>query len=825
MKKTIYLLLILTLIIAPATTSCSRNNQEENNSANSTHTLSQEFTIHDIKYQAETLSIFSYEKYMSYNIGPVQMLDDVLYIPRIAERIRWSEDILGSSDIPSSYSVYEVGTVANIIQTLDPNRDKMLVVGEDIEYGVDFFSAPHLELYAHTVGEDTREYIVDYFFDSDVSHVNILAVSISSLSEPFGIHLLVNQRKETGDVSTVFIQLTKHKRESIETVIEQGLIGGETVYVMEALFDAEGKIILKTVDLQTQKYELIALDPVAKKRLAQIETSSSLKLTHGHYGELWGIESSSSIHGNDVTLRSLDKTTWTWKPELNLPINHYVGLYEAPNCYEFDWFINTELGLYGVTKDSDAVRYITWHDVDVRVTKDTEIIFLENGTFLLLTTDFHPWQEGAVMLETILLRRTDVVDERELLIIGGVNLRDATLYDHIRQFNRESKSHRALLLDYAENGEWEGVAVRLRTDLIAGRGPDVIIFNQWGDENDITRALMQGGFLADLSYYLDNDPTLSREDFFENILDIWTNKAGELALITGTVIPMPFWGPYVKLESFTDFTHTGFIEFLRDSEKKGITYPAGLNFLPEVILYTMLFADNTFICFESGEVNFDSDLFMDILSYANSIPKEQHSRWIEGLQTGESTHPIPFILRGEQLMTNMHNFMHIAFFRLFDAAVGGLKPVGAPNAAGDLAIPSMPITRMGIRANSQNADAAWEFIRIYVQKPNSNNSIEGIPILRSLFEDEVNMALMEESFLGGGYFTGGNDFEVPALTEERAAVLRLIMESITHEYHPDPHIMAIILEDTAPFFAGTRSAEDTARIIQSRVSRYLAELS
>jgi hypothetical protein len=375
-------------------------------------------------------------------------------------------------------------------------------------------------------------------------------------------------------------------------------------------------------------------------------------------------------------------------------------------------------------------------------------------------------------------------------------------------------------MDYADDGMWEGAMMRLRTDLIAGRGPDVIMFDQWGDENDITAALMHGSWLADLNVFLENDPELSREDLFENILDIWTNSAGELALITGTVIPTPYWGPSALLEDFTDFTHEGFLTFLRDAEMRGVPYPKGLGFIPYTILETMLFADNTFFCLESGNVNFDSEIFLDILAYIESIPGDRHSRWMEALSTGEAWDPIPSILRGEQLMTDRFTLFSVNDFRRIDAALGGLTPIGAPNAAGDLAISTRPITRFGIRANIDNLDAAWEFVRLAVLYPDVDSYASGLPILRSLFEYQIDEAFRETSPLIAFF---GFDEEIPPLTQEQAAAMRHIMESITHEIFPDPHVMAIVWEEVMPFLAGSRSAEDAARIIQSRVSIYVAE--
>jgi len=63
------------------------------------------------------------------------------------------------------------------------------------------------------------------------------------------------------------------------------------------------------------------------------------------------------------------------------------------------------------------------------------------------------------------------------------------------------------------------------------------------------------------------------------------------------------------------------------------------------------------------------------------------------------------------------------------------------------------------------------------------------------------------------------------MTEEDAQSLRAIIDNAQAGGNIDFTIWYIILEDLPPFFSGSRTAEDTARIIQSRVERYLAERS
>ena len=56
---------------------------------------------------------------------------------------------------------------------------------------------------------------------------------------------------------------------------------------------------------------------------------------------------------------------------------------------------------------------------------------------------------------------------------------------------------------------------RLRVELMAGQGPDIVFIDYW---NDII-ALANSGFLVDFNTLIENDPHVSRDDFFTQVLD------------------------------------------------------------------------------------------------------------------------------------------------------------------------------------------------------------------------------------------------------------------------------------------------------------------
>jgi primosomal protein N' len=90
--------------------------------------------------------------------------------------------------------------------------------------------------------------------------------------------------------------------------------------------------------------------------------------------------------------------------------------------------------------------------------------------------------------------------------------------------------------------------------------------------------------------------------------------------------------------------------------------------------------------------------------------------------------------------------------------------------------------------------------------------------------------MVEVPFEFEAYDEGGRDtvvFEIYAMTDAVAESIRNIVETAVannHNVHQQT-LFGLIDSDIASFFAGIRSAEDTARIIQNRVQTFLNEQS
>ncbi len=73
------------------------------------------------------------------------------------------------------------------------------------------------------------------------------------------------------------------------------------------------------------------------------------------------------------------------------------------------------------------------------------------------------------------------------------------------------------------------------------------------------------------------------------------------------------------------------------------------------------------------------------------------------------------------------------------------------------------------------------------------------------------------------FWCGGQTFDMGMMTEEGVAHVDRFLESISQVYQHDSAMMDIILEEASAFFAGQKSAEEVAKLIQNRVFIYVNE--
>jgi hypothetical protein len=508
------------------------------------------------------------------------------------------------------------------------------------------------------------------------------------------------------------------------------------------------------------------------------------------------------------------------------PIESINGVFPAPKVSVFDFYvISNGRELFGYNSaDGNFSLLLDFLELGVPLNH----MQIDKNEFLL-------WGDGRITIVNInwnaSLRRDEITlfhltpsdeplygapVEPETITLGGIYITGSPLIYQATVFNRQSDTHRIEIADFSYD-ELD----RLRTELIAGRGPDIFVLSGWGAS--LFAALSEGHFILDLYQMIDADPVLSREDFFPSILSTWENSRGELVQIAPTFsIDTIFGKQFAFPEAPENWNYAGFIDFYNEARIRGYDYPIGEYLDRMRILEMLVFSDDTFFCERESVASFDSESFINVLNFLKTIPADQGFNRIAHLtQDGGQWDPLAGLIRGEQLLSSFLSFSNMVFFRAWQTRLGGITAFGYPSNNAPVHFVNNEVgTAVGIRSNSSHIDAAWEFVRLGLL-PGESYDGTSFPLRIDLFERLVYYHLNRtEPIKVFGEF---GEVELPPMTESDAVFLRELVSNIGHKrmlHHP---VQNIVNENVSDFLAGTHSAEDTARIIQSRVSIFLAE--
>jgi len=367
--------------------------------------------------------------------------------------------------------------------------------------------------------------------------------------------------------------------------------------------------------------------------------------------------------------------------------------------------------------------------------------------------------------------------------------------------------------------DWRTGLTRLSLDIIAGNIPD--IFNISGLPVEQYVAM---GLLEDLYPFIDNDPELSREDFIEYILRSAEIDGGLYYVFPIFTLPTIIGNPIV-LGSKTDWNLDEFLAVLDENPEADV--PLGARWTNEIFFtHAILRNINYFFNRDTGEVDFDNEDFIKLLEVANRFPSVAP-------EFGEYDERDD-IATGRQIMAYSSNY-DFSQYQMYREFFGGeLVFKGSPTVdrRGNMiwAFPSFAISSV-----SENKDGAWSFIRSLMTESSLRNTItespHGIPSNKAVLDWMIENAMNEpEGTVSiGADFGGGFSIIEVAASPLSEAEKNLFLERIyaaMPERGDDSELFSltdIILETASDYFAGRITAEDAARIIQSRASIFAAE--
>ena len=633
------------------------------------------------------------------------------------------------------------------------------------------------------------------------------------IKENGNIELIYSVNYGDGNASLNYGQFTS---QGVEVMKEDlgGVVPSEFEWfnLRQAVFTENGHIALSG-GVGRAGYELLLLD--SERNLMgylHINHGERISLLRDGRVVIWSEERTNN------TLREICFDTGDFGEEFKLTVEHFRNLLCAGDNSAYDLLLFDGTNIIGYELETaTATPLFNWFEINLGVAISEFFIgFLPSGQMFVLystivTVDWD--SEFFVLTRT---SRADITDEPTVIVVGGIWV-PHEIRSLATAFNRENQDYQIEIRCYTTLYEWYPGLTRFNLDMIAGQGPDVIV----GQSAD---ALEDTEFLACLYSFIDIDTELSREDFLPNILEALESRDGRLQFVTNNFQITLFTALPETIAQVGEMTLSNMLDWLSASDSRHLG-PEWFNRYWLVHESLLSFSDE-FIDFENGIAHLDSDEFINLLNIAYTLPEPEQFGFRSEIED---------LLSGNQLinMEGLHNVDSLRSGRrtfLAEQGIENLIPVGAPsNALGQHDfIPHILSASGGIKAGSPHPEAAWSFLRLVLLAENFDAGSSGLPlrvdVLESLIAESMTPNIVNGEEIPRRPFPFSLEL-VYAMTEEEATAIRDVINNATVRRRGNEALENIINEGLHSFFAGTATAEDTARVLQSRVQTWLWERS
>ena len=534
------------------------------------------------------------------------------------------------------------------------------------------------------------------------------------------------------------------------------------------------------------------------------------------------------------TMRILDPKTLELGDAITMPFNawNYFASYDPA----FDFYYMNAGVLYGYrTQEQQSEKVLDWMDYDIDFDTINQTEPLADGRILGISQTYND-DYTQTSYSLLLCSPVDpaTLAQRKTLTIACLNM-DYDLRQEILKFNKSQQDVRITINDYSqymdENG-YQSALTKLNTEILSGKVPDLFMTNSLPIEQYAAQ-----GILIDLKPLIDSDSELSYDQLMTNVADAASvdgklyEAFSEFTIMTVAVLQK-------VADNFQSWTLAD-VHSAMDMLQPGASV-FGTGYTRDSVLQSCVGnAMAKFVDWNTGKCSFDSQEFKDLLAFANEFPETFD--W-ENYDYSSDTDSYTAMRNGMQLMLPTSIYTLEDHLWTLAAMNTDISLVGYPSQ--DNSGSSFVLSNgVAISAACQDVDAAWSFVRrLFTADFQRGRYYYGLPSNAEVFNerlqevmtvdyqtDENGQPLLDENGekivepKATYWSNDGEQYSIDAMSQEQADQVMALYNSIHTMNGSNDAIYNIVTEEAGAYFAGQRSLDDVASIIQNRVGLYVAE--
>ena len=546
-----------------------------------------------------------------------------------------------------------------------------------------------------------------------------------------------------------------------------------------------------------------------------------------------------SYDGDDNVLRTLNADTMELSPDsVTLEGTSYFNSI-IKGSGEYRVFLSGSTSLYGLMDDGSLVELINWIDSDLTGDYINGLIPVDGGDFLMVENN---WSTGETNIYRLTKRDSSEIENVQIINMV-VEYSDQNVIERVKEFNKTNGEYRIKVDDYNQYNEWDEESQKqtntpdkqLKQDLAAGKDVDIICMS---GNSSLFSNLSRKGALVDMYEMLEKDAELSKDDLVPTILSVCETD-GKLTTLTSSFY-ISTLGCKSKHFDKENWTIDEFIETCKNLPEGMKPFKSG-NTNTE-IFSRFVYNSNDFIDYNNATCSFNTPEFIKLLEFCNEYPNAGEGDEIDWENaTNEEMNAYweetEVALRNDKaLLSDIYLSNPRDYARAVQGEFGDdVTLVGNPSVNGTGAM-IYTSTSYAIMENSDCKDVCWDFIKEIFSEENQNSEmVYDFPALKSAFDKKLDEAMEPPYYLDENgkkvkyedtYYIGGEEIKINPLTQKERDLLEdYITNAKPAVFYYNEEVTNIITEETEAYFAGDKTAEQTAEIIQNRVSILISEQS
>ena len=518
-------------------------------------------------------------------------------------------------------------------------------------------------------------------------------------------------------------------------------------------------------------------------------------------------------------LRPLDFSAKGFGDDVELPNGAY-NIYPGGGEYTVSYIDGSYV--YGFKAETgEAVQLASLINCDVNEENINALALTDDGGILCLLFSY---DDNSAEIARIVQKDASEVPQTKTLRLA-CNYLSQDLRRRVLDFNRSNSGVRIEVVDYSQyatEDDYSAGVTKLNTEIISGNVPDLFV----------TTDLPMGqyaakGLLKDIYELIDADGELKRESFMTPVLKALETDGKLYSIAPGFGI--------VTLVGKSDVVGKDMGWTLAQMQDVIKAHPEAKYILGQGVTRTSVLSDmlkgglDRYVDWQSGKCSFNSQDFIDVLNFSRLFPEEFTYDEL-------GTSPYQMLADGRQLLMPME-IRDFTDYQTCTAITKGLVTFkGYPTADGIGNIATFSGDPLSISSTCKDMDSAWKFVRGMLTDDSYGSAryVDGLPLnvkayaaaeaeamKRDTYKDDETGE--EKEWPKGSAGWGDYSVDFYAMTREEADGLRSLIDATGRAVAYDQNIMNIINEEIQTFMNGTKTAEQTASLIQDRVSLYVNE--